>query len=244
MNNERISVLVPDQVPEFVREEYPKFVSFLKAYYEFLEKSADTNNDLINVSKQIRSISDVDSSLDEFEQNFYNKFTSLLPRDTAVRKDILYKNISQLYRSKGSIESYKFLFRMLFGEEVDVIEPKNEILKASASVWSVENSVRMDPDIFYQKVTGNGTKKTFILPSNAFNVSTVLINDVVTTSYLVNKQYKKIIFNTAPSNGSIIKIYFDTFDFDLLKNRKVIGSTSGASGIIESTAIGLVSNRL
>ena len=243
MNNERISVLVPDQVPEFVREEYPKFVSFLKAYYEFLEKSADTNNDLINVSKQIRSISDVDSSLDEFEQNFYNKFTSLLPRDTAVRKDILYKNISQLYRSKGSIESYKFLFRMLFGEEVDVIEPKNEILKASASVWSVENSVRMDPDIFYQKVTGNGTKKTFILPSNAFNVSTVLINDVVTTSYLVNKQYKKIIFNTAPSNGSIIKIYFDTFDFDLLKNRKVIGSTSGASGIIESTAIGLVSNR-
>jgi hypothetical protein len=243
MNNERISVLVPDQVPEFVREEYPKFVSFLKAYYEFLEKSADTNNDLVNVSKQIREISDVDSSLDEFEQNFYNKFTSLLPRDTAVRKDILYKNISQLYRSKGSIESYKFLFRMLFGEEVDIIEPKNEILKASASVWSVENSVRMDPDVFYQKITGNGIKKTFVLPSNAFNVETVLINDVVTTSYLVNKQYKKIIFNTAPSNGSIIKIYFDTFDFDLLKNRKVIGSTSGASGIIESTAIGLVSNR-
>jgi hypothetical protein len=243
MNNERISVLVPDQVPEFVREEYPKFVSFLKAYYEFLEKSADTNNDLVNVSKQIREISDVDSSLDEFEQNFYNKFTSLLPRDTAVRKDILYKNISQLYRSKGSIESYKFLFRMLFGEEVDIIEPKNEILKASASVWSVENSVRIDPDIFYQKITGNGTKKTFILPSNAFNVKTVLINDVVTTSYLVNKQYKKIIFNTAPSNGSIVKIYFDTFDFDLLKNRKIIGSTSGATGIIESTAIGLISNR-
>jgi hypothetical protein len=243
MNNERISVLVPDQVPEFVREEYPKFVSFLKAYYEFLEKSADTNNDLVNVSKQIREISDVDSSLDEFEQNFYNKFTSLLPRDTAVRKDILYKNISQLYRSKGSIESYKFLFRMLFGEEVDVIEPKNEILKASASVWSVENSLRIDPDIFYQKITGNGTKKTFILPSNAFNVKTVLINDVVTTSYLVNKQYKKIIFNTAPSNGSIVKIYFDTFDFDLLKNRKIIGSTSGATGIIESTAIGLISNR-
>ena len=243
MNNERISVLVPDQVPEFVREEYPKFVSFLKAYYEFLEKSADTNNDLVNVSKQIREISDVDSSLDEFEQNFYNKFTSLLPKDTAVRKDILYKNISQLYRSKGSIESYKFLFRMLFGEEVDVIEPKNEILKASASVWSVENSIRMDPSVFYQKITGNGTTKTFILPSNTFNVQRVLINDVVTTSYLVNKQYKKIIFNTAPSNGSIIKIFFDNFDFDLLKNRKVIGVTSGASAIVESAAIGLVSNR-
>lgn len=243
MNNERISVLVPDQVPEFVREEYPKFVSFLKAYYEFLEKSSATNNDLINVSKQIREISDVDSSLDEFEQNFYNKFASLLPKDTSVRKDILYKNISNLYRSKGSVESYKFLFRMLFGEEVDIIEPKNEILKASASVWSVENSVRMDPDVFYQKIIGNGTRTTFVLPSNTFNVQTVLIDDVVTTSYLVNKKYKKIIFNTAPSNGSIIKIFFDAFNFDLLKNRKVVGVTSKASGIVESAAIGLVSNR-
>ena len=243
MNNERISVLIPNQVPEFVRDEYPKFVSFLKAYYEFLETSGVTNNDLVNRAKQIREISDIDSSLDEFEQNFYNKFADLLPKEVAVRKDILFKNITNLYRSKGSIESYKFLFRMLFDEELEIIEPKNEVLKASASVWSVENSVRMDPDVFYQKITGNGSMTTFFLPSETVSIKRVLINDVETSAYLVNKKYKKIIFNAAPSNGSVVKIYFENFDFDLLRNRKVTGVTSKASGIIESTAVGLVSNR-
>jgi hypothetical protein len=243
MNNERISVLVPNQVPEFVRDEYPKFVSFLKAYYEFLETASLTNNDLISVSKDIREVSDIDSSLEEFEQNFYNKFATLLPKEVAVRKDILFKNIVNLYRSKGSIESYKFLFRMLFDEELEIIEPKNEVLKASASVWSVENSVRMDPDVFYQKITGNGSRTTFFLPSETSSIKKVLINDQETTAYLVNVKYKKIIFNTAPANGAIIKIFFNNFDYDLLRNRKVVGVTSKATGIVESAAVGLVSNR-
>jgi hypothetical protein len=31
------SILVNSQVPEFVREEHPLFITFLEAYYEFLE---------------------------------------------------------------------------------------------------------------------------------------------------------------------------------------------------------------
>ena len=43
------SLLVPSQLPEFVRDEYPTFVTFLEAYYEFLEKKQGTKkNDLIN----------------------------------------------------------------------------------------------------------------------------------------------------------------------------------------------------
>lgn len=241
MNNLKTSSLIPSQVPEFVREEYPKFVSFLKAYYEFLETS-ENNSDLTNKSKSLREVYDIDSSLDEFENNFYEKFAALLPKETAVRKDILFKNLNLLYRSKGTTESYKFLFRMLFNEELEIIEPKNEVLKTSASVWSVENSVRADPDSLYQKFTGNGTKTTFILPSKSFTVKQVFVNGSPVTNYLINKEYKKIIFDTAPTNGSVIKIYFNNFDFDLLINRKVSGITSNASGIIEKVAIGLVTN--
>ena len=32
------SILINRQVPEFVREEYPLFITFLEAYYEFLEQ--------------------------------------------------------------------------------------------------------------------------------------------------------------------------------------------------------------
>ena len=177
MTSLKISNLVRNQVPEFVRDEYPKFVSFLEAYYEFLETQQGTQkNDLINQAKSLRYLSDVDSSLDTFENNFYEKFASLLPRDTSVRKDILFKNLTNLYLSKGSSSSYKFLFRMLFGEELEIIEPKNEVLRASASTWSVENSLRVDPGTLYQLHEGNGTRTTFVLPSAGLTVKSVLVN--------------------------------------------------------------------
>lgn len=244
MTNLKTSSLVYKQVPEFVRDEYPKFVSFLEAYYEFLEEKQGTqNNDLINKSKTLRDISNVDESLDDFENNFYEKFAALLPRETEVRKDILFKNLNRLYLSKGNIESYKFLFRLLFNEEVQIIEPKNEVLKASSSVWSVENSLRIDPNELYLVQTGNGTKTTFLLPSSNFTVRAVLVNGVQTNDYVVNQTYKKIIFNTAPVNNATIKIYFNNFDFSLFVNRKITGKVSRASAIVERFAVSLISNR-
>ena len=244
MTNLKTSNLILQQVPEFVRDEYPKFISFLEAYYEFLEEQQGTSkNDLITKAKSLNNISDINLSLEDFENNFYEKFASLLPRDSEVRKDILFKNLNRLYLSKGSIESYKFLFRLLFNEEVKIIEPKNEVLKPSSSVWSIENSLRVDPNELYLLHTGTGTKTTFLLPSSQFTVKTVLINGVQTNDYLVNQSYKKLIFNTAPPNNSIIKIYFNNFDYELLVNRKVIGKVSRASAIIERFAVSLVSNR-
>ena len=65
MSDNKVSLLINRQVPEFVREEYPVFISFLEAYYEFLENKQGTNkNDLISKSKDIRYISDVDDSID------------------------------------------------------------------------------------------------------------------------------------------------------------------------------------
>lgn len=244
MTNFKTSNLILEQVPEFVRDEYPKFISFLEAYYEFLEeKQGSLNNDLISKAKSIGSVSDIDLSLDDFEDHFYEKFAALLPKEAEVRKDILFKNLNRLYLSKGSIESYKFLFRLLFNEEVQIIEPKNEVLKASSSVWSIENSLRIDPNELYLVHTGNGTKTTFLLPSSAFTVRTVLVNGVQTNGYVVNQAYKKIIFNTAPANNATIKIYFNDFDFSLFNNRKIIGKTSRASAIIERFAVSLISNR-
>lgn len=244
MTNFKTSNLILEQVPEFVRDEYPKFISFLEAYYEFLEeKQGSLNNDLISKAKSIGSVSDIDLSLDDFEDRFYEKFAALLPKEAEVRKDILFKNLNRLYLSKGSIESYKFLFRLLFNEEVQIIEPKNEVLKASSSVWSIENSLRIDPNELYLVHTGNGTKTTFLLPSSAFTVRTVLVNGVQTNGYVVNQAYKKIIFNTAPANNATIKIYFNDFDFSLFNNRKIIGKTSRASAIVERFAVSLISNR-
>ena len=71
----RTSILVNRQVPEFVRDEYPLFVTFLEAYYEFLEQKQGTKiNDLITQAKNLRHVSDVDDSIEQFEKNFINNY--------------------------------------------------------------------------------------------------------------------------------------------------------------------------
>ena len=57
----KTSILVNRQVPEFVRDEYPTFVAFLEAYYQFLEGTANTGktaNNLVTTAKSLRDIRD------------------------------------------------------------------------------------------------------------------------------------------------------------------------------------------
>jgi hypothetical protein len=110
MSELKTSLLINRQVPEFVRDEYPTFVNFLEAYYEFLEnKQTGQKNDLVNKSKDLRYLSDVDYSIAQFEDNFLNTFATFLPKDVKVDKAFLIKQMLPLYLSKGNEKSFKIL---------------------------------------------------------------------------------------------------------------------------------------
>jgi len=238
MADQKTSLLINRQVPEFVREEHPNFIAFLEAYYEFLEnKQGSQKNDLVAESKKLRNISDVDLSIDEFEDNFFRTFATLIPRNVEVDKGILLKHVLPLYLAKGNEKSFKLLFRLLFNEEVEVIQPKTNVLKASDGKWLIENAFRIE-QVVYSVYTGNSTTKTFKLaqvvqPSDV----SVYINGVLQTSgFIIRKEIRKLIFNTAPSTGATIKVLYNNFDFNLLKNRQIIGETSRATAVVERTA--------
>ena len=142
--DQKTSILINRQVPEYVREEYPLFLTFLEAYYEFLEsKQGSQKNDLTTQLKSLRDISDVDESIDEFETQFLNSFASLIPVDAQVDKAFLLKNILPLYQSKGSENSFKLIFRMLFGEETEVVYPRDNILRASDGKWKIDTTLKV-----------------------------------------------------------------------------------------------------
>jgi hypothetical protein len=54
------SSLVEKQLPEFVREDYPKFVSFLEKYYEWLQ----TNNQILSAIQDFSNSKDIDLASD------------------------------------------------------------------------------------------------------------------------------------------------------------------------------------
>lgn len=166
MSDYKTSLLINKQVPEFVRDEHPLFVAFLEAYYEYLENAQPgQKNDVLAKSKNLRNVSDIDASIEDFEQNFINTFAALLPNDTAVDKSFLIKNALPLYLAKGSEKSFQFLFRMLFGQELEISYPKNNVLRASDGKWVIENALVVKDEV-YSTYTGDGETVEFkVLPA-------------------------------------------------------------------------------
>jgi len=248
MTDLKTSLLVNRQLPEFVRDEYPLFQSFLEAYYEFLETEQNNQkNDVIAKSKDLRFVSDVDASINEFENNFFNTYASLVPRDVQVTKEFLIKNVLPLYLSKGSEKSFKFLFRLLFNDEVELIFPRDNILRASDGKWTVDNIINIETDVRSIHIA-NGTNTAFTIAQsvNPGEIE-VSIDDVIQTEgvdYLIRKETNKIIFVSAPSANSTVTVLYSNFLISLLDNRQVTGVLSGATALVERAVPRVITDQL
>jgi hypothetical protein len=122
----KVSSVVSRQVPEFIREDNAQFIAFLEAYYEFLEQTEKRN---------LGSIRDIDDTVDSFIQYFRNEVLLHVPISVISDKRYLAKQINEVYRSKGTIKSYEFLFRILFNETPQLYFPKTDMLRVSDGKW-------------------------------------------------------------------------------------------------------------
>lgn len=149
---EKLSTLVPSQLPEFIQSDYATFVAFLEAYYEFLEQDQNAQELLQNA----RSYADVDRTINSFVQYFVNQYCVNLPASVLADKKVLVKNIQDLYRTKGSLKSYQLLFRILYNKDIEVFLPSTQILRASDGKWTQQTSMYLrvlvgDPDTVVAK---------------------------------------------------------------------------------------------
>ena len=129
----KVSSVVSRQLPEFVREDHAQFVSFLEAYYEFMQQYE---------KRELESTRDIDTTLDSFVQYFRNELLSQIPQNILSDKRYLAKQIQEVYRSKGTIKSYEFLFRILFNETPELYFPKNDMLRVSDGKWDQKSIIR------------------------------------------------------------------------------------------------------
>jgi hypothetical protein len=143
-SGQKTSLLIPSQLPEFVRDEpsYANFVLFVQAYYEWLEE----NDNITDRTKNILNYKDVDKTTSEFLDYFTNDFLSYFPKEILADEKKVIKIAKELYQSKGTPASYQFLFKVLYGTDVDFFYTKDAVLKASAGKWYVAKSLKLASD--------------------------------------------------------------------------------------------------
>lgn len=128
---QKISHLVERQFPAVYREEGENFIAFVKAYYEWLEQA----DKAIGKSRNLFEIRDIDETGAEFLDHFRKKYFVGLPKSIEGNQRFLQKHILDLYRSKGSEEGTKLLFRLLYNEDIQIYIPSRDVLKPSDGVW-------------------------------------------------------------------------------------------------------------
>lgn len=171
-SNNRTSILVAKQLPEFIREEHGMFVQFLEYYYKFLEQDGKT----LYAAKNFSNYLDVDSIYEdvlekgeEHEEGalyhnildqLYNTYINKLPQSIIADKAMILKHAKDFYRSKGSPKSVEFLLRALYGVEASIYLPKTDILETSQGIWHIEKSLKV-ADIQISDVYANGSPVGF-----------------------------------------------------------------------------------
>lgn len=133
-------------LPSYILQEFPKFVSFLKAYYEYEDEQGFTN--YLNNMFELRDVSQTDLDLLKYFEDEYllgqNYFTGFKDKRTAV------KYSSYLYRSKGTRYSIRQFFKTFFDIEPDVVYTKQYIFTLNDSKIGAESSRFLTDNKLYQ----------------------------------------------------------------------------------------------
>ena len=140
-NGQKTSLLIPSQLPGFIREnpDYNNFVSFVQAYYEWME----TNGQVLDRAQNLLNYKDIDSTTNDFIDYFINDFLQYFPQDALISKSSAVKVAKQLYQSKGTPASYQFLFRILYNSDFDLFYTKDAVFRASDGKWYVAKSLKL-----------------------------------------------------------------------------------------------------
>lgn len=176
-----VSQLIESQFPAIYREEGPQLIAFTKAYFQFLEEDEDSSHKL---SRQLFDINDIDKTLDEFLVNYKEKYLKDFPFAATTDKRFMIKHIMDYYRSKGSTQSLELLMKMLYGEEIEVYYPSQDVLKPSESNWIspkyIEvNKSRRTVDFLDQQIRGSISGATAFVESIVTKRSEGKLIDVV-----------------------------------------------------------------
>lgn len=174
-----ISPFIQDQFPDFMKKDYNKLIFLIKAYYEWLELPTNSGY----VLQKLNTVKDIDSNAEEFFKHFKNTYLESFPDLLAVnakgerpnRKTLL-KRIRDFYGNKGTESSYKFLFRVLYDNDVEIYSPKVDILKVSDGEWYEPKSIKT--------TSSNGKSLFSVIGGEIIQYSTTSVDIVVATAFI------------------------------------------------------------
>lgn len=128
---------VTETLPEFFLAEYPKFVTFLEKYYDFLDSSGQYSFN--NKIEQLFATRDVDQTPDNLFDLLGKELGANLA-STNIFEDKRYsiRRFGELYRNKGTAKGLEQFFRSFYQVEPSIEFPKEKVFNVGSSTVGVD----------------------------------------------------------------------------------------------------------
>jgi hypothetical protein len=128
-------VTIPKRAPAYIKQNYPVFVKFLETYFKFMDYESTVS--------ELMAIRDIDDTTAEIIDKIGIAKLASIPKKTAVDQRLLIKNIIPYFDSRGTEQSFSFIMQALFKRRCQIIQPKDNILRASSAKWNQEKTIRV-----------------------------------------------------------------------------------------------------
>ena len=128
---------VREALPEYFTSEFPKLVSFVEKYYDFLD-SADATHSFGDDLKQIFATKDIGEMPNELLNSYVNELAANLETGgnfTDTRFAL--RRLAQFLRLKGSRFSAEEFFRLFFQQKAEIVYGKESVFNIGDSASTI-----------------------------------------------------------------------------------------------------------
>ncbi len=184
-----LAAFVESVVPPAIIADNPELVEFIKVYALYLGQESFYIN-------QLELQRDIDLIEESLLTELQNEIGTPIPRTFAADPRTFYKHLVDFYKSRGTPESIKAFFRLIYDDEAEIYFPKDDMFIPSDGKWKDQREITNSkgeeigiiarPDLYtpmhtwtIAAVTGDGTYINF---ADDDGFSPVFDGDVITVN--------------------------------------------------------------
>lgn len=202
-------------VPEHYSYREPKFVDFVREYLKYISTGGFSNYGQLKYLRHMHDANEKQIYIDMFETDITRRNIYV---DEQKRREInkfMYNRARDLYSIKGTVDSYKFLFRLLYGEDVEVrVENSYEFLLSTDVIVTHVNGISTEGYTSEQTVALmqllSGQKIHQSDVRDDLNITKIDVSDIPTYGEIISAkvkstslQYPKFLINVVNLHGSL-----------------------------------------
>lgn len=189
---------IESRIPNFITQEYPVAHKLIVDFYRWLE----TEGNFIRVLTEFWENQEVNNQIEPYIDLIISELGWKLKRPLKISKSMLVSTLRDFYLSRGSFESFRYLFKVLFGggENIAISYPREKLFTLSDTEHIIGHLILTTANNFgsskYEKIIQGGLSNVSIIGENSKTslpveeISPIVFNNVQYLQILVSESEK------------------------------------------------------